>query len=146
MTWSVCTLLFTAVALMASRASVPAGPDSEHGRAATRTLTRFVFAKCSETGQLSSRGLFHSRAAVHRHIAALRPCSAAAQPTWVSGKFKSMSGPVTSWPEPGARLDPRRTSDTSQKVPCDASVGFSVYIPCNNHRYHHGIYAGSVVV
>ena len=79
MTWSVCTLLLTAVALMASRASVPAGPDSELGRAATRTLrlTRFVCAKCSETGQLSSRGLFLSRAAVHRHIAALRPCSAA---------------------------------------------------------------------
>jgi hypothetical protein len=30
-----------------------------------------------ETGQLSSRGLFLSRAAVHRHIAALRPCPAA---------------------------------------------------------------------
>jgi hypothetical protein len=69
MTWS--------VALMASQASVPAGPDSEQGRAATRTLTRFVCAKCSATGQLSSRGLFLSRAAVHRHIAASRPCSAA---------------------------------------------------------------------
>jgi hypothetical protein len=77
MAWSVCTLLLTAVALMASRASVPAGPDSEQGRAATRTLTRFVCAKCSATGQLSSRGLFLSRAAVHRHIAASRPCSAA---------------------------------------------------------------------
>jgi hypothetical protein len=72
-----CTLLLTAVALMASRASVPAGPDSEQGRAATRTLTRFVCAKCSATGQLSSRGLFLSRVAVHRHIAASRPCSAA---------------------------------------------------------------------
>ena len=79
MAWSVCTLLLTAVALMASRASVPAGPDSEQGRAATRTLTRFVCAKCSATGQLSSRGLFlsPSLAAVHRHIAASRPCSAA---------------------------------------------------------------------
>jgi hypothetical protein len=77
MAWSVCTLLLTAVALMASRASVPAGPDSEQGRAATRTLTRFVCAKCSATGQLSSRGLFLSRAAVHRHIAASKPWSAA---------------------------------------------------------------------
>ena len=81
MAWSVCTLLLTAVALMASRASVPAGPDSEQGRAraATRTLIRFVCAKCSATGQLSSRGLFlsPSLAAVHRHIAASRPCSAA---------------------------------------------------------------------
>jgi hypothetical protein len=77
MTWSVCTLLLTAVALMASRASVPAGPDSEQGRAATRTLTRFVCAKCSETGQHSSRVLFLSWAAVHRHIRASKPCSAA---------------------------------------------------------------------
>jgi hypothetical protein len=79
MTWSVCTLLLTAVTLMASPASVPAGPDSEQGRAATRTLTRFVCAKCSETGQLSSRGLFLSRAAVHRHIRASKPCSTAKQ-------------------------------------------------------------------
>ena len=33
--------------------------------------------KCSETGQLSSRGLFLSRAAVHRHICHSKPCSAA---------------------------------------------------------------------
>jgi hypothetical protein len=77
MTWSVCTLLLTAVALMASQASVPAGPDSEQGRAATRTLTHFVCAKCSETCQHSSRGLFLSRVAVHRHIAASKPCFAA---------------------------------------------------------------------
>jgi hypothetical protein len=78
MTWSVCTLLLVAAAIMASRASVPAGTVSEQGRAATRPLTRFVCAKCSETGQLSSRGLFLSRAAVHRHIAASKPCSTAA--------------------------------------------------------------------
>jgi hypothetical protein len=62
---------------MASQASVLASPDSEQGRAATRTLTRFVCAKCSETSQLSSRGLFLSRAAVHRHIGHSKPCSAA---------------------------------------------------------------------
>ena len=41
-----------------------------------------------------------------------------AEPTWASGKFKLMSGPVTSWPgpEPRARLDPRRTSDTSRAM------------------------------
>ncbi len=33
--------------------------------------------QCSETGQLSSLGLFLSRAAVHRHIAASEHCSAA---------------------------------------------------------------------
>ncbi len=77
MTWSVCTLLLTTVALMASQASVPAGPDLDQGRAGTLTLTRFVCAKCSETGQLSSRGLILSCAAVHRHIAASKPCPAA---------------------------------------------------------------------
>ena len=56
-----------------------------------------------------------------------------AEPTWASGKFKSiMSGPVTSWPEPGAQRDPRRTSDISQKVLCHASVDFIEYIPCIN--------------
>jgi hypothetical protein len=79
MTWCVCTLLLATAAIMASQACVPqaAGPDSEQGRAAARPLTRFVCAKCSETGQLSSRGLFLSRAAVHRHISQSKPCSAA---------------------------------------------------------------------
>ena len=40
-------------------------------------MTRFVCAKCTETGQLSSRGLFLSRAAVRRHIAASKQCCAA---------------------------------------------------------------------
>jgi hypothetical protein len=62
---------------MASQASVPASPDSEQGRAATRTLTLFVCAKCNETSQLSSRGLFLSRVAVHHNIGHLKPCSAA---------------------------------------------------------------------
>ena len=72
--------------------------------------------------------------------------SPAPHPEWVSGKFKSMSGPVTSWPGPEARRDPRRTSDTSQKVPSDVSGLFSGYIPCINTRYHHGMHAGSVMV
>jgi hypothetical protein len=144
MTWSVCTLLLSAVALMASRASVPAGPDSEHGRAATRTLTlaRFVCAKCSETGQLSSRGLFLSRAAVHRHIAASRPCSAAKmgireiQVDVLTSDVLAGAGGAA-----GPALDVRHQPEGA--VP---SVEFSAYIPCNNHRYHHGIHAGSVVV
>ncbi len=81
MTWSVCTLVLTAAAIMASQASVPVGPDLEspvvHGQAATLPLTRFVYAKCSETGQLSSLGLFLNWAAVHRHILQSKPCSAA---------------------------------------------------------------------
>jgi hypothetical protein len=81
-----------------------------------------------------------------RSIPTLQLRSPVPQPKWASGKFKSMSGPVTSWQEPGARLDPRPTSDASQQVPCDASVGFRAYIPCINHIYHHGMHAGSVVV
>ncbi len=74
MTWSLSTLLLTAVAIIASRASVP-GAGLE--QVLPVTLRRFVCTKCSETGQLSSRGLFLSRAAVHRHIAASKPCCAA---------------------------------------------------------------------
>jgi hypothetical protein len=75
MTWSVSTLLLVAVVIMASRVSVPgAGPAASGLRC---RLTRFVCAKCTDTGQLSSRGLFLSRAAVRRHIAASKPCRAA---------------------------------------------------------------------
>jgi hypothetical protein len=53
MTWSVCTLLLTAVAFIASRASVQArAAVPEHGRSWAVTLTRFVYAKCSETGHI----------------------------------------------------------------------------------------------
>ena len=74
MLWSVSTLLLIAVAIMASRVSVPgarAGPAAPGlGCQATRV-------KCTETSQLSSRGLFLSRSAVLRHIAASKPCRAA---------------------------------------------------------------------
>ena len=77
MTWSVSTLLLIAVAIMASRASVPPTGPAAPGLGCR--ATRFVCAKCTETGQLSraSRGLFLSRAAVLRHIAASKPCRAA---------------------------------------------------------------------
>ena len=133
MTWSVCTFLLATVALMASQTSVPAGPDSAQGRDATRTLT--VKPANSPAG-----ACFSVR---RRSIATLQLRSPLFQPKWVSGIFKSMSGPVTSWLEPGALLDPRRTSDTSQKVPCNESSG---YIPCINYVGYQGMYAGSVGV
>jgi hypothetical protein len=40
----------------------------------------------------------------------------------------------------------RRTSDTSQKVPCYTSVDFTVYIPCINQKYYHEMNARSAVV
>ena len=73
--WSVSTLLLIAVAIMASRVSVPAVGPAAPGLGCP--ATRFVCAKCTETVQLSSRCLFLSRAAVLRHIAASKPCRAA---------------------------------------------------------------------
>ena len=75
MTWSVSTLLLIAVAIMASRASVPPTGPAAPGLGCQ--ATRFVCAKCTETSQLSSWGLFLSRAAVRRHITASKPCRAA---------------------------------------------------------------------
>ena len=70
-------LLAVAVAIMATRAS----PVPSQGRAlpAARVLgmmvvTRFVCANCTDTGLLSSRGLFRNQAAVRRHIAASKQC------------------------------------------------------------------------
>ncbi len=90
----------------------------QHVRGMYMYMTRFVCAnlKCSETGQLSSRGLFLVRVG-QRSAATLELQNPVLHLSWASGKFKLMSGPVMSWQEPGARLDPRRTSDTSQKVP-----------------------------
>jgi hypothetical protein len=62
LTWCINTLLLTAVAIMAS--VLAAGPAQGLGG----RVTRFVCAKCTETGQLSSWGLFLSRAAVWRHL------------------------------------------------------------------------------
>ena len=75
MTWSLPTLLLTVVAIMASQARVPSesGPANLKGPC----VTRYVCTKCTETGQLSSRGLFLSRAAVQRHLSASKPCFAA---------------------------------------------------------------------
>jgi hypothetical protein len=76
MTWSVSTLLLTAVAIMASRASVSAADLGQVLRSPA-TLTRYVCATCSETGQLSSLGMFLSRVAVLRRMAASKACFAA---------------------------------------------------------------------
>ena len=76
------TLLLVAVAVMAAKASdMPAGPPAKSGLGVTVTL--FVCADCTATGQLSSRCLFQvlnpPAGAVRRHIAAakLGPCCAA---------------------------------------------------------------------
>ncbi len=78
---------------------------------------------------------------------AFKVCLLLSQHEKASGKLKLiMSKPVTSWPEPGERRVTRRTSNTSQKVPCNASVDFTVYIPCINERYYHEMNTHSIVV
>jgi hypothetical protein len=120
MTWSLFTLLLTAVAIMASRVSVPArgaGPV----QVLPVTLTRIVCAKCSETGQLSSRGLFLGRAAVHRHIAASKPCCAAKMGIWqiqvdvrTSDVMAGAGG--AAGPAPDVRHQPEGTSSPEYHV------------------------------
>ena len=73
-------LLLAAVAVMASvpgsaGAGKP-GPGSRTGISGS-TVTRFACAHCTATGLLSSRGLFHSLAAVRRHIGHAKACRAA---------------------------------------------------------------------
>jgi hypothetical protein len=68
-----------AVAFMASGGSAAparaaaAAVDSDGGPGACG-VTRFICVKCTQTGQLSSKGLFLNRASVRRHIARSKPC------------------------------------------------------------------------
>ncbi len=123
-----------------NRGRDPSLADSESLRAVQQLLGQ----QSVLAAGLHWQGVFHIEFATNVRFQGL----SLAEPTWASGKFKSMSRPVTSWParEPGAQLDPHRTFDTSQQVPCDARVGFSGYIPCINLDNHHGMHAGSVVV
>ena len=76
------TRLLAAVLLadMASAAE-SSGPSAGHSRVTARGdgpgVARFVCAHCTATGQLSSRCLFLSRAAVSCHISASKPCFSA---------------------------------------------------------------------
>ena len=72
MTHSVRTLLLAAVVFMASQATPPT--VGSEGQGPGVQVTRFVCVHCTQTGLLSSRGLFLSRSAVNRHIAHAKPC------------------------------------------------------------------------
>ena len=65
--------LVALVAIMASGASAMTGGPGVCGLAGLG-VTRFICVKCTETGQLSSHGLFVNRASVRRHIAGSKPC------------------------------------------------------------------------
>jgi hypothetical protein len=137
MTWSISTLLLIAVVIimiMASRASVQESGPSAPGLGCR--VTRFVYAKCSETSQLSSRGgaCFSGG---RRSGATSLPPSRAVQPKWASWKSKLMSGPVTSWPERGTR--PGRLTPTRRY--CMPQMSFLVIIylvpSISNHQRVH---------
>ncbi len=105
--------------------------------------------QCSETGQLTSQGLFLSRAAVqwvHRHISASKPCCAAKMglpqiqvDVLTSDVLAGAGGAAGPAPDVTA-------SDTSQKVPQVQSIMFSEYIPHTHHIQHQGLFTGSLVV
>ena len=104
-----------------NRGRHPSLADSESLRAVQQRLGQ----QSVLAAGLHWQGVFHIKFATNLRFQGL----SLAEPTWASGKFKLKSGPVTSWPEQGARRDPRRTSETSQKVLCYASVDLIVYIP-----------------
>ncbi len=59
--------IVTSIAIMSS-----AGPPATGGGLGCGTVSRFVFAHCTSTGELSSIRLFLARAAVCRHISATK--------------------------------------------------------------------------
>ena len=134
--------LLIAVAIMASRVSVPAA-----GPAAPGLGCRATRAKCTETGQLSSWGLFLSRAAVRRHIAASKPCRAAKLQVG-HGIREILVDVRTSDVMAGAGVGagPHPTSNINQKVPCVGNVLSSVFRPCFMIIYHRRVHAGGVMV
>ena len=75
MTHAVRALLLAAVVFMASQASLPTVGGQGQGPAVQ--VTRFVCIHCTQTGHLSSHGLFLSRAAVNRHIGHAKACRSA---------------------------------------------------------------------
>jgi hypothetical protein len=82
MTSTVCTVVLVALAIMASggsaaSSSAEAGGPGRGGCGPGLGVTRFICVKCTETGQLSSHGLFLNRASVRRHISCSKPCNAA---------------------------------------------------------------------
>ncbi len=71
--WPTLFLAVT-VAIMASRASVAPSQDQSSPAASGQVVTLFVCIHCTNTGQLSSSGLFLNRVAVRCHIAGSKPC------------------------------------------------------------------------
>ncbi len=97
----------------------------------------------SETGQLSTRGLYLSRAAVDRHIAASKPCLTAkmgireiqvnVQTSDVMAGAGGAAGPAP---------DVRQQTAGTVRRECKIQWLYTFFF----HEYHHGMHAGSLVV
>ena len=72
--WTLVLLALAAIMASGARAAAMAGGPGVCGLAGGLGVTRFICVKCTETGQLSSQGLFLNRASVRRHIARSKPC------------------------------------------------------------------------
>ena len=104
--------------------------------------------KKTETGQLSSRCLFLSRAAVLRHIAASKQCRHCRAAKLGLG-FREIQVDVRTsdvMAGAGGGAGSRPTSDISQKVPCVGNVFLSVCRPCFMIVYHRRVHAGGLMV
>ena len=105
------TAILVSVVAFAVMASGPStGRNGFRCKAASGLKPLADTALCARTApqQMSSTGQLSSATLPHQNLATLR--------NWASGRSKSRPGPATSWPEPGARRAPRRTSDISQPV------------------------------
>ncbi len=72
--WTVVLLALAAIMASGARAAAMSGGPGVCGLAGGIGVTRFIYVKCTETGQLSSQGLFLNRASVRRNIARSKPC------------------------------------------------------------------------
>ena len=72
--WTLVLLALAAIMASGARAAAMSGGPGVCGLAGGLGVTRFICVKCTETGQLSSQGLFLNRASVRRHIAGSKPC------------------------------------------------------------------------
>jgi len=72
--WTLVLLALAAIMASGARAAAMSGGPGVCGLAGGLGVTRFICVKCTETGQLSSQGLFLNRASVRRHIARSKPC------------------------------------------------------------------------
>jgi hypothetical protein len=75
--WTLVLLALAAIMANGARAAAMSGGPGVCGLAGGLGVTRLICVKCTETGQLSSQGLFLNRDSARLHIARSKPCSQA---------------------------------------------------------------------